>query len=494
MEVLRLPFVESCVQQLLPVALVSHFDGISQFGPIMPLFISCCAPFSLADLPWLHPNSLTMILSTNFCLFVSLLWDVALTVLQSKCAAMRTHNAMKKSWAIAGNERADDLAEQARTHLPPALTSVWQALCQHVAAADAMRDCIRAIILGVAFPGLGDKAHVDDMNDQKWDQRVRQAPVYSEDDLSLTPLPDSFELPPKHSLGKHAAVLFDWLCSLTTGEDLRPVWVCSHQLLVHFQGVTGLKGFRFNQRTNRWDEVTHTDATSWDFHKAASSFQAALKCLAVALGLPYKPIKKLPDGPVFRCWVNCLLVRISPTIFDRVNNLMKQRGAIAVQSVKKVMRNWTDFCGDLSWVLWCLSCVAEYRRSNSQLEGKGKCLETTINCFGLAPGALSWKWIVFFLLHGKKDQSSAQIQMCHACSRTIICNYIAVSWSIMFFRDPNGPAKNYILLFEGGYVWTDCFDARTHTRYISSHAPQSYIWFFIIFPRRFVSPSTCLGG
>ena len=253
-----------------------------------------------------------------------------------------------EAWAIEGNAQADALADQAQQHLPPALRAVWSALCDRVQRQTAMRECIRAIILGVAFQGLSDKTHTDAVTESQWEQRLQQSRVYDLADISLAPLPATMSLPPRHTLGVHAEPLFNWLQQLTSGAGLQPMWVCSHQLLVHFQGTTGKKGFQFNQKTNRWDATDSADPTVWNFHKSASSFQAALKCLAVALAIPYKPIKRLPDGPIFRCWVNCLLIRTDPAIFDKVHSLMQQRGAIAVQSVRVVTKNWGDFCGALA--------------------------------------------------------------------------------------------------------------------------------------------------
>ena len=251
-------------------------------------------------------------------------------------------------WVIAGNASADAAAESARDGLPAHVLQFWKASCRRVDRARRMRDAMRKLITQSGLLATADKASLNDQTNQEWIRQIEQPRQYAQADISLTPLPPLEDLPAKHSLGPYAETIYQWVKTLSEGTSVRPHWLTSHQLYIHFQGTTGLKGFRFNQKTNRWNAVDQADPAGFDFHKGANAFQAAVKCLITGLGGTWKPVQRLPEGRAYKCWINCVLVQFSSEMFQRIEDLMTSRGARGITKVAQVMRTWDDFCGSLS--------------------------------------------------------------------------------------------------------------------------------------------------
>ena len=250
-------------------------------------------------------------------------------------------------WAIRGNMHADAAADSAREGLPPHVLTTWHASCQRVSKARRMRDAMRTLITKSGFLATADQPKLDAAVDAAWQRQIDQPRRFDPADLSLLPLPPIDALPAKHSLGPHAALIHAWIPTLAEGTNVRPIWLSSHQLYIHFQGKTRLKGFCFNQKTNKWDSLEHEDPVHYDFHKGANSFQAAVKCLITGIGGTWKPQKRIPEGSAYKCWVNCVLVTASVDTFQRIDDLMRLRGATGMTHVTKSMRSWDDFCGCL---------------------------------------------------------------------------------------------------------------------------------------------------
>ena len=273
--------------------------------------------------------------------------------LQPQVVKVRSHQdtavypELVEQWVIAGNDAADTAASDAVQDLPGPVRHFWQAACARVDRARRMRNGLQQLITQAGFLATAAKKEVETKDDDEWQQQLDQPRLADPADLSLHPLPTECTLPPKYSLGAHASRLFEWLRTLVSGDDLQPMWLSSHHLLIHFQGTTGLMGYKFNQRTNKWDAVTDTGDDMPPFPKQANAFQAAVKCLAVGLGLPYKPVQRLPAGNAYRCWINCALIPMSQSTFRRIDLLMAERGAAGISNVNKTMRNWSDFCGAL---------------------------------------------------------------------------------------------------------------------------------------------------
>ena len=180
-------------------------------------------------------------------------------------------------WAIAGNHAADQHAEAARDGLPGHVLTYWKASCVRVAKARRMRDAMRGLITKSAFLATATKTATDKQTEGAWQQQLEQPRKFDLRELSVTPLPPLDVLPPRHSLGAHAVTIHNWIKTLNEGRSIKPLWLSSHHLLIHFQGTTGLKGFRFNQRNNKWDAIDQEDPAHFEFHKAANAFQAAVK-------------------------------------------------------------------------------------------------------------------------------------------------------------------------------------------------------------------------
>ena len=273
-------------------------------------------------------------------------------------------------WAIDGNAKADAAAEGAVDLLPSHIAPLHRQAQARVARARRMRDVMRTLITRSGFLATSTTTDQNRQTEETWQSQIARPRSFEVTDLSLTPLPTTCDLPDNHSLGQHAQVIFDWLCTVSRGSNVTPMWLSSHHMLIHFQGTTRLMEFRFNQRNNKWDALDAGEDSAMAFHKVANAFQAAIKCLAVGLGLPYHPQQRLPEGSVYRCWINCLLVPMDVAMFQRIEALMLSRGRAGISNVTKAMATWGDFRGDLC--LWRpgLSYVAEYRHVSTSAGGK----------------------------------------------------------------------------------------------------------------------------
>ena len=232
-----------------------------------------------------------------------------------------------EKWAIQGNQCADEAAEFAREQLNPALLLTRDRLCRRVQKQITMRDAMRKLLVEIGFKSVASKEDLQTFDDQKWTEKLAQPRDFDEAQLSLVPMPSSLSISRHHSLGDHAQVVFDWLCKLVKGGSGVPMWLSSHQLLVHFQIFMQKRGFKFNQRTNRWDEDIPRVGEPYEFHKGANAFQAIVKCLAGVIGIPFKPQQRLPAGNIYRCWINCLLVPVAAHEIHHINDLLSERGA-----------------------------------------------------------------------------------------------------------------------------------------------------------------------
>ena len=178
-----------------------------------------------------------------------------------------------EKWAIHGNEAADAAAEAARDQVSPALMHTRERVVRRQALQVRMRDAMRKMLIAIGFASVNQKPDLKEAVEQAWDAALAKPRVCDESQLSLTQMPASLQLPRKHSLGEHAQVLFDWMSRLTGDGTGEPMWLSSHQLLVHFQTHMSHRGFQFNQRTNRWDAILDDEASTYEFHKGAMLFR-----------------------------------------------------------------------------------------------------------------------------------------------------------------------------------------------------------------------------
>ena len=250
-----------------------------------------------------------------------------------------------EKWAIKGNAAADAAAELEHEQFYPGLLAVRDRLCQKVVALTRMRDAMRKLLVEIGHQSVAGKAEVQTFDNAKWEETLAKPRDVDEAQLSLTGLPDTLPFDRHHSLGEHAQALFDWMHKLVRGGSGIPMWLSSHQLLVHFQIFMGKRGYKFNQRTNRWDDESVSQDESYEFHKGANAFQAIVKCLALAIGVPFRPQQRLPAGSIYRCWINCIQVVVDESVIHHVNNLIRERGGNNIKAVKKTMSGWSDFVG-----------------------------------------------------------------------------------------------------------------------------------------------------
>ena len=274
--------------------------------------------------------------------------------LQPHVIKVRSHQDMScypdrvEKWAIAGNAAADSAAGSAFDSLPLHVRNFWEAACARTDRVRRMRDGLRQLITEAGFLATANKTEVEANDEAAWQTQLDQPRPYDVAELSLSPMTAECKLPAKHTLGTHANRIFEWLITLQHGDNVKPMWLSSHHLLIHFQGTSGLLGYKFNQKTNRWDAVTDDSDPEVPFPKLANAFQAAVKCLAKGLGLPFLPTQRLPAGNAYRCWINCLLIMVSEPVFCRIDRLMAERGAAGISNVNKAMKRWTDFRGSLA--------------------------------------------------------------------------------------------------------------------------------------------------
>ena len=150
-------------------------------------------------------------------------------------------------------------------------------------------------------------------------------------------------MPAKHTMGPVLGPMHQWLTQMICA-DAEPIWVTSAHLLIHFQVTTNKLGFCYLQTRNKWGLVDdEVQAHGFCFTKTANWFFAALRCMARYLQMEHHAQSRMPSGYCYRCWTQCLLLKMPAQDFAMVQQKMERRGATGIQSVRKAFRDWAPF-------------------------------------------------------------------------------------------------------------------------------------------------------
>lgn len=243
-------------------------------------------------------------------------------------------------WAAKGNHAADRAAEIAQQGLPGRVTRTHARYVEVFLQRIHIRDTLMK-----HFVKIGEKAVA---HKQRCDTEAPQVPVHPpgqpEQQPMFYPVPDAIDLSDKHPASAFASVVLEWFRRLQAPQDCTNLWLSSYQLYIHFQGVMGLMGMMFHQATNRWvDAAPFFDMEGFQFLRGAAWFVAYVKCLANAHGSPCAVRRCIPYGDFLRSWTGCILVRASPGDMAKVDEILRQRDAFAVKSVRKSLGSLEDF-------------------------------------------------------------------------------------------------------------------------------------------------------
>ena len=257
-----------------------------------------------------------------------------------------------EKWAIAGNDEADRLAIAARTSLPAVVLSAWNALVPEYRFHQKIAKHVQTLIIQIGLRVVSRKKELAKLAEQQWDTVVDAPRPQSVEEVSLGNILPWTSLPGKSTLKKVAKVLCEWMLSLSEGEDVACFWVSSAHLLVHFQQTTQNLGVCFNQATNQWDfAADRISEEGFNFQQSANWLQAAVRNYAKALDMKYDCQVRIADGSCFRCWTPCLLLRMAPATFWRLDRSLREQGAVGIKKPKKDFQSLRPFVNHP----WCSS-------------------------------------------------------------------------------------------------------------------------------------------
>ena len=195
---------------------------------------------------------------------------------------------------------------------------------------------------------MREKDELNQKIDEQWEEVAAQPAIIPTTPPSFEGLGFPITAPDTHNMGSTFDIMATWLQKLLQVEDAAPMWLSSYQLLVHFQGFQGEYGLFYNKQAKEWvsaDKVVQQDG--YAFLQCAAWFMASIKNFGKCVGASLTIQSQMPWGTVFRSWQRCLLVAASPSVFQRVDALLQQQGAIAVKKVTTALKQCRAFRGEL---------------------------------------------------------------------------------------------------------------------------------------------------
>ena len=246
-------------------------------------------------------------------------------------------------WAIQGNEMADSLAIAARKTLPAGVLRAWTHRADTHRVQRRVVGEFQTFLVKLGQRALNAEKSIRTADDDAWTVQLSKAPQVDLADLSCYPVRSLDHMPDKHTMGPALGPLHQWLSQMTC-DTAEPIWVTSAHLLIHFQATTKQLGFCYLQHRNKWGLVDdEVQAHGFCFTKTANWFFAALRCMARYLQMDHHAQSRMPSGYCYRCWTQCLLLKMPAQDFAFIQQHMERRGATGIQSVRKAFRDWQSF-------------------------------------------------------------------------------------------------------------------------------------------------------
>ena len=246
-------------------------------------------------------------------------------------------------WVIAGNHQADRLASEVLQSLPHSLATALHEAQTQPQRRVQVSICFQRYLVAMGQRAILAKDLIQQADVPRWDE-LRQSQQEPQIPFSLSPVPDELRAVQAHNLGPCFEPIARWVHRLSSGPDLRGMWVCNYQLLVHFQLTTGRIGVWYSRPKKEWllaDDLAREQG--FDFCRFAAWLLAALKVFARACDLPMTIQPNMPWGTCFRSWQRCIYLQASTGDFAQVDSLLNARGAVALKTIKP-LRSSTDFC------------------------------------------------------------------------------------------------------------------------------------------------------
>ena len=246
-------------------------------------------------------------------------------------------------WVLAGNAAADQLASEALQQLPDHVACAHQIVQTQLDWRLSASTCFQRYLVAMGQSAIAAKEIIHKADGNQWEE-IRQAPPEQPIPISLSPLPAELCAFEPHNLGSCFEPIASWIRTLGSGPDLRGMWLCNYQLLVHFQHHTGKMGFWYNRPRKEWLLAdAYAMEHGFDFCRFAAWLLAAVKVFAKACRLPLTIQPSMPWGTCFRSWQRCIFLQASVSEFTVVDSMLSARGAVALKLVQ-VLRQTADFC------------------------------------------------------------------------------------------------------------------------------------------------------
>eukprot|EP00435_Cladocopium_sp_Y103_P015415 s3974_g3.t1 len=255
-------------------------------------------------------------------------------------------------WAFAGNNHADQLAADARHHLPSAVH--WARIALEYELGQRTQACqdFHRMLVHFGLRCVEAKPRVSSQDDSKWDKPRDQGNLT--ETVSLVGIQRLLQPPGEHNLGDCLVPLHNWLVQLTTAADAKPLWLSSYQLFQHFLATTPGWGFHYDAKAKVWELAdSWIDENGFNFLRLSGWHQAIVKRYAQIFGLVAEAKSQLPFGCTIRCWQRCLLLFASPAEMEKVDTIFRNAGVTGVKSVSKAFGQ----LGPIRGILWC--CKSE---------------------------------------------------------------------------------------------------------------------------------------
>ena len=243
-----------------------------------------------------------------------------------------------ESWALRGNQAADECAERAREGFSQQFFALRTALCETVLAQDALRRDLHSHFIRVGSIAVADKQKVQALNEQVWEHYSAEHGVTPP---MLINLPREWPHSPMPKHGNFEAAVWQWFAELVSPDEGEVHWVCWYQFLLDFQLTTGRIGFYKDQRTRQWFEIASWEAQQeFDFLKAAGGLASFMRSLFNKMSYTVLPENHRPAGICFRKWLRCIRVSISPMRIAAIDNLLVKSGITHIQDVRVAFKDF----------------------------------------------------------------------------------------------------------------------------------------------------------
>jgi hypothetical protein len=225
-------------------------------------------------------------------------------------------------WAVAGNAAADQAAQSARRFFSSQFWQVWDQVRLAYETPTQIRDTIHKV-----FVSVGQKASRTKKVETEPAEPNREVP-----DVQNVQVPVAFDPSPNWDdrdetidLGECAVSVFDWLRNFTQGPQTEPMWICTYQMLCHYQLATGKIGPSCVAKVWIPGEHALKPHKQYDFLQQATWFGHYLRKLGKAFHLELEACRTRPAGTVIQFWNRCYKIRANAAVINGLDRLFESK-------------------------------------------------------------------------------------------------------------------------------------------------------------------------